>query len=346
MTSTRHSRLDLVDQPGHAGDLGIEPVGRAGRARRIPPSPAGDVFRRDLLRLVAHPALEPAPRRALRVAIAGFARPRSGARNPPVGNFASIGSSGRGIAAHRHDHGEFHQLVAVRRAACGWSRRRPAGRMSSSNTRELGLAPAAARLHVGEERLDVADLRGDRLHVAHRLLHGGELVDHALEARLHLLLDGCVQLLVDGLLDLGEAERAGFGDLPQLGLEQRARLALLAHEREVHPFEPRGDGALARGEMVPRGLRLGAGAGQPLLGEQAQALAVARAGPQQQHEQENDAGDAAGGGDEEKEEFRRHGAEVRRGHESPPRAKPALARPRSPGRQSRISRCGKCFSRR
>ena len=129
----------------------------------------------------------------------------------------------------------------------------------------LCLAPAAARLHVGEQPLDVADLRGDRLHVAHRLLHRGELVDHPVEALVHLLLHRGVELLVHRLLDFRELRLIAVAHLAQLALQHRA-----------DAFEVCAD-LLALLTLLARqsragGLRLAARAGHALFREQAQAL--------------------------------------------------------------------------
>ena len=87
---------------------------------------------------------------------------------------------------------------------------------------DLRLAPSAAGLDVAEQPLDVADLRGHRLDVAHGLLHRGELVDDAVEAFAHLLLDGGVKLLVYGLVDVGELRLVALTQFAQLEVQQLA----------------------------------------------------------------------------------------------------------------------------
>ena len=94
--------------------------------------------------------------------------------------------------------------------------------MSSSIALHLRLAPSAAGLDVAEQPLDVADLRGHRLDVAHRLLHRGELVDDTVEALAHLLLDGGVQLLVYGLVDFGELRLVALAQFAQLEFQELA----------------------------------------------------------------------------------------------------------------------------
>ena len=101
----------------------------------------------------------------------------------------------------------------------------------------MRLAPAAPRLDVAEQALEVADLGGDALHLSHRLLHLRELVRDAGEALRHLLLHRLVELLIHRPADLGEAERALLAQLAQLGFEQRLRVALLAHHRKLQAAE-------------------------------------------------------------------------------------------------------------
>ena len=69
---------------------------------------------------------------------------------------------------------------------------------------QLRLTPAAARLDVAEQALDVADLRRHRLDIAQRLLHRRELIDDAREALLHLLFDRRMELLIHHRLHLGQ----------------------------------------------------------------------------------------------------------------------------------------------
>jgi hypothetical protein len=183
---------------------------------------------------------------------------------------------------------------------------------------DLRLAPAAAGFYVGKQALDVADLGGDRLHVAHGFLHRGELVDDAGETGGHLLLDRLVQLLVHGLFDLGELGVVGLAQLAQAGVEQGAgefgllgglvaflgqggaqmRLFLgqqggqaagafgLLRAQVGEAFE---QGAFGVADMAAGGFAGGVGAGAGLFGQQTQALQGAPLGDddQDQHQQRN-----------------------------------------------------------
>ena len=150
-----------------------------------------------LLRLETEPVLEAAAGGALGHRHRRSRRPQAGARNPRWGIWrrspAAGGTSPRTgmMTANSTSSAAILAQLAVGLVGAG-------GQQVVEQHAKLGLAPAAARLHVGEDAAEIADLRGGRLHVAHRLLHGGELVEHALEARLHLLLDRLVQLLIDG----------------------------------------------------------------------------------------------------------------------------------------------------
>jgi hypothetical protein len=92
---------------------------------------------------------------------------------------------------------------------------------------ELRLSPTATTLHVGKDPFQIADLRGDGLHVHHGFLNGGELIDHALEAGLHLAFHRLLQLLVHAALYLAKAQRAVLRHLTQLAFEQYPVLALI-----------------------------------------------------------------------------------------------------------------------
>jgi hypothetical protein len=163
---------------------------------------------------------------------------------------------------------------------------------------ELRLAPAAARLHVAEQTLDVADLRRHRLDIAERLLHGRELIDDAREALLHLLLDRGMKLLVYHRLHLGEPLLVAFPQHRELRIERGADPPLLLRGRGAHGVHGRRDGrrrsrdllegagqrprgaglngggeaALGRRQLRARGVGLGAEACQQLLVLQAQTL--------------------------------------------------------------------------
>ena len=111
----QHAALaaDVVDQPGDARDLGIERVGRQiehgefHRDRRV------DVFRGDLLRLVAHAPLQHARGAALRLDIARL----RGGQQALVVLHRELGIDRQqraDLAAHRHLHRELDRVVALR----------------------------------------------------------------------------------------------------------------------------------------------------------------------------------------------------------------------------------------
>ena len=109
---------------------------------------------------------------------------------------------------------------------------------------KLQLAPGAAGFHVGENSLQVADLHGHGLHVAHGALQLGELVDDALKAALHLGLDRLVQLLGHAALDGRKAQRRLLAHLTQLRFQQGAGVALV-------PGHAGGQGAERRLQLEP-----------------------------------------------------------------------------------------------
>ena len=78
---------------------------------------------------------------------------------------------------------------------------------------QLHLGPGAPSLHVGEHTLEIADARGEALHLAEALLHGLELVAHQLERLAETFLEGDVQLLVDRLAHLLEFLLVAFLEL-------------------------------------------------------------------------------------------------------------------------------------
>ena len=96
---------------------------------------------------------------------------------------------------------------------------------------QLRLAPAAARLDVAEQALDVADLRRYRLDIAERLLHRRELIDDTGETLLHLLFDCRMELLVHHRLHLGETALIRLPHQRELRVERGADPALLLHRR-------------------------------------------------------------------------------------------------------------------
>ena len=204
-----------------------------------------------LRRLVAHPPFQHRAARRVPPRRRRHRTPPAGARSPRPG------------ISHRS------AAAGGRRRASAWRRRTPPRRCCRRATLAVGLvgagrqdvvehrahlrlAPAAARLHVGEQPLDVADLRGDRLHVAHRLLHRGELVDHPVEALVHLLLDRGVELFVHGLLDFGELRLVALAHLAQPRLDQRA---LVAQRGGQFLAQPVGRLAYRRGRIADAGER-------------------------------------------------------------------------------------------
>ena len=100
---------------------------------------------------------------------------------------------------------------------------------------ELHLAPAAARLDVGQHALQVADAGGERLHLAQPLVHLLEAVGHLLERSAEALLQRRLQLFVDGGAHLVELFRVLVAQHVEALLDGRAHgfQALLVGAREL-----------------------------------------------------------------------------------------------------------------
>jgi len=179
----------------------------------------------DLAALLPQATLQPAPRLFLALGIAGLGR-----RDQPLvilhREFRIHRQPDARAATHRHGDGEIHHVIGVvSQFAIGLEAAH--GQDVFEHGAQLRFAPAAARLHIGEQTLDVPDLRRDGLDIAERLLHRRELIDNAGEALLHLLLDRRMQLLVHRCLHLGQALLVAFaqaGELLLVAFAQRGEL--------------------------------------------------------------------------------------------------------------------------
>ncbi len=284
-------------------------------------------LRGDLLCLLADTGFQPPCGRAFGVRIAGL----GGGEQAFVVLHRELGIDRQQrpiVAAAGHHHREFHRLIRIgAQLAVGFVR---AGRKDIvQHGAYLRFAPAAAGFHIGEQPLDIADLRSDRLHVAHRLLHGCELVDDAIEALVHLLFDRGMKLFVYGLLNLGQLGFVAFTQFAQLGFQHPARgfelradvgpgLALTVRQGQPqlapHLLRSRIERAAQRGHPIgslggdaqqgpARGFRLAAHAGKPLLGQQAQALHLP---PATQEQNQRDKGRRGSNGSKQGGRIERH----------------------------------------
>ena len=247
--------VEALDQAGDAGGLDVEAVGGQVHDREIDRDRRHDVFLADLAGVSAQADLQATPGCAFAVGIAGL----GGEQQPIVildRELRIQRQQGAVGAAHRHDDGELDDLVA---ALDQLAVRLPATLREHvlQQRAQMHLAPGAALLDVGEDALEVADLRRDGLDVGHRLLHLAELVDHALEAAGHLLLDRRRQRFADGVLDRSEPLRRLLAHLAQLGLQQRASIALIADHDGGQRRQRPGQRPLAAGHQPARRLRIG-----------------------------------------------------------------------------------------
>ncbi|ABA49248.1 hypothetical protein BURPS1710b_2925 [Burkholderia pseudomallei 1710b] len=222
--------LQQIGQAGAAQDLRVEPFGRQEQQRKI-----GRVRRRDVLfgdraRLRANPRLERARglldsrrvRAFLRVdqAFVVFTREFRVDRQPHRFRAARRAF----VVPPRQPDRELDALAALRH-------RRDVLRVLIRRQHlleqrlELHLTPGAARLHVRQHLLQVADARRERLHLAEPAVHLLEPVRHELERFAEALLERRVQLLVDGAAHLFELRRIVRLDFLQARLERRAHLA-------------------------------------------------------------------------------------------------------------------------
>ena len=89
---------------------------------------------------------------------------------------------------------------------------------------ELDLAPRAARLDVGQHALEIADARGQRLHLAQAAMHLLEPLAHHLERLGEALLQRGVEFLVHRLAHLLQLGGVVLLQLLQLALQGPAHL--------------------------------------------------------------------------------------------------------------------------
>ena len=80
---------------------------------------------------------------------------------------------------------------------------------------ELHLSPGAARLHVREHLLEVADAVREGLHLAESLVDGLQALAHLLEGLAEALLQRALELLVDRGAHLVELQPASRSDVPR-----------------------------------------------------------------------------------------------------------------------------------
>jgi len=273
--------VQALDQAGHPGGLDIQAVGRQVHDGKVHRDGRVDILAADLLGLPAQPRLQAAAGGTLRILV-----PRFGGQQQPVevlGGELGVNRQQRTLRTlHRHQQRELHHVVAVLpQLAVGLVGAR--GQHVVQQRPQVHLPPAAARLHVGEDALEVADLRRHGLNVGDGLLHLGELVHHALEAAVDAAFDRLLQSLADAALDVGQALGRLLAHLAQLLLHQRPGVAAVAgqggQERaqgmlQLQPglLGAGGQGAFGVGQARAGGLRLRALPGCALLGQQQQVL--------------------------------------------------------------------------
>ena len=122
---------------------------------------------------------------------------------------------------------------------------------------QLHLAPGAARLHVGQHLLEVADAGRQRLHLAQALVHLLEPLAHLLERLAEALLERALEPLVHGLAHLLELGRVVLLQLAQAVVDRRAQVAQTFLVRVGQGDELRREGVqvdlLVRAELADAG---------------------------------------------------------------------------------------------
>ena len=203
----RHAILALqrVGEARARHHLGVEAFGRHEQDREVGRVRRRDVVVADRLRLRAQevgraPCAPRPPRRRRRAPAhpAAAASPRAGTWRRSAASTARRRRRGpAGGSRTRRARllpGRVSTFVAY---CCGVS-------TSASSAAELHLAPHAARLHVGQHALQVADAGRERLHLAQAPVHLLQAVGHQLERLAEPLLERGLQLFVDGRAHLLE----------------------------------------------------------------------------------------------------------------------------------------------
>jgi len=91
--------------------------------------------------------------------------------------------------------------------------------------RQLGLAEHAARFHVGEQVLQVADASGQALHLAQALVHLFQALRHVLEAFRQPGFQRLVEFFVHGGTHFVQLGGVALLQLVELGFQRGAHLA-------------------------------------------------------------------------------------------------------------------------
>ncbi len=126
---------------------------------------------------------------------------------------------------------------------------------------QLHLAKHAARLHVGQQVLQVAHALRQRLHLAQAFVHLLQPIGHLLEALAQARLQGALQFFVDRGAHLVELRGIALLELLQLGVERGADLGQPARIAFAHVLqllrERVAQRAAQQHELLGKGVELG-----------------------------------------------------------------------------------------